>query len=73
MTEAASARGITLTSRSRPLTPQDLDTFDYILGMDHENIKAIHRAASHWATSHAVPADYKSRVRTQCLGAETCG
>ena len=62
MTDAARVRNITLTSRSRPLTPQDLADFDYIIGMDHENIAAIHRAATHWATSKAVTADYKSKV-----------
>ena len=62
MTEAARERSITLTSRSRPLTPQDLADFDYIIGMDHENIAAIHRAATHWATSKGVAADYKSKV-----------
>lgn len=34
MTEAAAKRGVKLTSRSRPLTPEDLQTFDYIVCMD---------------------------------------
>ena len=67
MTEAARARGITLTSRSRPLTPQDLADFDYIVGMDHENLAAIYRAAAHWASSKAVAADYKSKVPASCI------
>lgn len=62
MTDAARVRNITLTSRSRPVTPQDLADFDYIIGMDHENIAAIHRAATHWATSKGVAADYTSKV-----------
>ena len=64
MTDAARGRNITLTSRSRPLTPQDLADFDYIIGMDYENVAAIHRAASHWATSKGTAADYKSKVST---------
>ncbi len=31
-----------LTSRSRPLTPQDLTSFDYVIGMDASNLAAIH-------------------------------
>lgn len=42
-------RGVRLTSRSRPLTPADLNRFDYIIGMDPTNIRAILRAAGHWA------------------------
>ncbi|KAK9844116.1 hypothetical protein WJX81_004866 [Elliptochloris bilobata] len=63
MTVAARERGISLTSRSRPLTPQDLADFDHIIGMDHENIAAIHRAAAHWGASKTVAAEYKSKVR----------
>lgn len=33
MRDHALRRGITLTSRSRPLTPQDLTTFDFIVAM----------------------------------------
>jgi hypothetical protein len=63
MAEAARARGISLTSRSRPLAPRDLADFNYIIGMDHENIAAIHRAAAHWAASAAAPPDYRSKAR----------
>ena len=48
MTKVASNRGVRLTSLSRPLTPQDLDSFDVILGMDAANLAAIRRAAQHW-------------------------
>lgn len=48
MTQVASARGVVLTSRSRPLTPSDLSEFDVILGMDASNLAAIKRAAKYW-------------------------
>jgi protein-tyrosine-phosphatase len=48
MQSHAIRRGINLTSRSRPLTPADLSTFDLILGMDPKNIAAINRAADYW-------------------------
>ena len=41
MIAAAAKRGIQITSRSRPLVPQDLATFDHIVGMDFENIAAV--------------------------------
>lgn len=33
MRAAASNRGITITSRSRPLTPNDIDEFDLLICM----------------------------------------
>jgi len=48
MTRAASARNVFLTSRSRPLKPQDFDRFDFIVGMDEKNIQAIKTAMRHW-------------------------
>lgn len=41
MTQAASARGIRLTSKSRPLNPEDLTDYDYIIGMDAKNLDAM--------------------------------
>ena len=41
MTAAASKRGVILTSKSRPLRPEDLSTFDYIIGMDPKNLDAM--------------------------------
>lgn len=41
MTQAASRRGVKLTSKSRPLRPQDLSEFEYIVGMDPKNLKAM--------------------------------
>jgi protein-tyrosine phosphatase len=41
MARAAQKRGINLTSKSRPLRPDDLQRFDYIVGMDPMNLKAM--------------------------------
>lgn len=41
MTAAAKQRGVILTSKSRPLKPDDLERFDYIIGMDPKNLKAM--------------------------------
>ncbi len=37
----ASNRGYRLTHRSRPITKKDFDNFDFIIGMDNQNIKAL--------------------------------
>eukprot|EP00195_Chlamydomonas_chlamydogama_P002419 CAMPEP_0202922516 /NCGR_PEP_ID=MMETSP1392-20130828/77963_1 /ASSEMBLY_ACC=CAM_ASM_000868 /TAXON_ID=225041 /ORGANISM="Chlamydomonas chlamydogama, Strain SAG 11-48b" /LENGTH=203 /DNA_ID=CAMNT_0049616145 /DNA_START=285 /DNA_END=896 /DNA_ORIENTATION=+ len=75
MTATAKRRGVFLTSRSRPLSPLDLSRFDYIIGMDAKNMRAIQVAADYWlgrkASSPPVPSDYKSRVSlmtTYCRG-----
>ena len=41
MRQAAEQRQVFLTSRSRPLTPQDLSSFDYLIGMDAKNVADI--------------------------------
>eukprot|EP00892_Ulva_mutabilis_P011207 jgi/Ulvmu1/8459/UM043_0039.1 len=62
MTKAASARGVKLTSKSRPLRPADLEEFDYIVGMDPKNILAMKVASEHWkATGKAVPDEYEHK------------
>lgn len=38
MRQAASRRGITLTSTARQVKPDDLAHFDYIIAMDEENL-----------------------------------
>lgn len=48
MRSAASRRGIAVTSRSRPLTPRDLEQFDVVVAMDSANRAAISRAKEHW-------------------------
>lgn len=56
MTRVAAARGVRLTSRSRPLVPADLEEYDVILGMDAANLAAIRRAAGHWVAEGRVAA-----------------
>ncbi|CAM9938918.1 unnamed protein product, partial [Hapterophycus canaliculatus] len=43
-------RGLNLKAGggSRPLTPDDLDKFDVILGIDDSNVEAIMVAAEYW-------------------------
>ena len=48
MRSAASKRGIAVTSRSRPLSPRDLEEFDVVVAMDSANRAAIARAREHW-------------------------
>lgn len=64
MAAVASKRGIELTSLSRPLRPDDLVRFEYILAMDFSNKAAIEVAADHWANEGLpVPKDYRDKVR----------
>ncbi|KAG2483017.1 hypothetical protein HYH03_018097 [Edaphochlamys debaryana] len=66
MTVTARKRGVILTSRSRPLQPLDLSRFDYVIGMDPNNLKAIRTAADYWLVrpmgAGKVPTDYARRV-----------
>tara|TARA_B100000700_G_scaffold244327_1_gene272452 strand:+ start:55 stop:528 length:474 start_codon:yes stop_codon:yes gene_type:complete len=41
MREAAAARGVNLTSRSRQIAKNDLYEFDHILVMDKDNLQAV--------------------------------
>lgn len=43
MQQHASRRGYRLTSISRQITPNDFDTFDYIIAMDHDNLENMQR------------------------------
>lgn len=45
MRRHARARGYVLESISRPVVPQDFAHFDYIIGMDQENLRDLHRLA----------------------------
>ena len=45
MRDHAFRRGYKLTHRSRPVNPQDFQSFDLILGMDHSNIQSLRRLA----------------------------
>lgn len=67
MTAAAAKRGVKLTSRSRPLQPQDLRRFQYILAMDFANKAAIEEATNYWAgQSSEVSKDDLNRVSLMC-------
>ena len=67
MADAASKRGIELTSLSRPLRPEDLVRFDYILAMDFENKAAIELAVDHWAgEGFDIPKEYRDKVGDCC-------
>mmetsp|Transcript_760 Transcript_760/g.1831 ORF Transcript_760/g.1831 Transcript_760/m.1831 type:complete len:275 (+) Transcript_760:83-907(+) len=48
MTAVAKERGVTLTSRSRPLRQDDFKRFDYILGMEESNIRETRKGAAFW-------------------------
>eukprot|EP00898_Chlorokybus_atmophyticus_P006215 jgi/Chlat1/6595/Chrsp46S06101 len=64
MIKAAAQRDVDVLSLSRPLTPADLSTFDYIIAMDAKNKEAILEAAQYWkGQGNPVPSDYASRVR----------
>ena len=41
----ARAHGITLPSRARQITPEDLDHFDYVIAMDLENVRNLENMA----------------------------
>ncbi|KAG2431203.1 hypothetical protein HXX76_009731 [Chlamydomonas incerta] len=66
MTLTARKRGVLLTSRSRPLAPLDFGRFDYIVGMDAKNIRAIRTAADYWRVrpmgADTVPQSYGERL-----------
>ncbi|KAK9801402.1 hypothetical protein WJX73_006659 [Symbiochloris irregularis] len=66
MRETATTRGFDLTSRSRPLKPEDLTAFDYILGMDFDNMALMQIAADHWAATKDIPANYRNKVKLMC-------
>jgi len=46
MRSHASARGYTLLHRSRPVVKADFDRFDWIIGMDDQNIRGLKLLAS---------------------------
>lgn len=46
MRRHAESRGYCLIHRSRPVTKEDFEIFDYIIGMDSYNMKALSRMAT---------------------------
>ena len=79
MTEAASKRGVVLTSRSRPLEASDLATFDYLVGMDDSNLQVssprpldgLSNASTSFASSCAWVADCRQQLSGPSSGG--CG
>ncbi|QDZ25432.1 phosphotyrosine protein phosphatase [Chloropicon primus] len=59
MKQAASERGITITSTSRPLNEGDFGRFEYIVGMDESNLTAIRTAANAWGIPREGEGSYK--------------
>lgn len=63
MIDHAGRRGYHLTHRSRPVRPADFTAFDYIIGMDEDNMRALQRKAADAPHATAVflrMADYLS-------------
>ena len=50
MRQAASRRGFNLQSRARQVTANDLQTFDFVLAMDRENLTGIQSLAGELVT-----------------------
>jgi len=46
MQQHARKRGYDLSSTSRPVVPEDFEHFDYIIAMDHSNLRDLHNKAS---------------------------
>ena len=51
MRSHAARRGYRLTHRSRPVKEADFTRFDYIVGMDHDNMRQLQRRAASTSTS----------------------
>lgn len=62
MTSAAAARGVRLTSRSRPLRPSDVTDFDVIVCMDDENVRSVNIALSYWAEKGLISEEYTCMI-----------
>lgn len=51
MRSHAARRGYRLTHRSRPVREADFTRFDYIVGMDHDNMRQLQRRAAATAST----------------------
>ncbi|ETV83585.1 hypothetical protein H257_04283 [Aphanomyces astaci] len=72
MKKEAKKRGYHLTSRSRPLVPDDLRTFDHIICMDGNNVRAVMEAAKFWGPEFTALANTKvSKMTTYCVANTT--
>ena len=78
MKVAADSRGINIVSTSRPLKPEDVGRFDYIVGMDDSNLRELvtpsfiparapRNATCLWLTLHAPLTLPLSRSRSRSL------
>lgn len=63
MRAAASKRGIDITSRSRPLKAEDIESFDFLICMDGANKSAVMEAADYWGKTQT--AAKKIRLMTE--------
>ena len=65
----ARRRGYNITHRSRPLRESDFDHFDYIIGMDGQNIKRLHRLAPTAEAERKISlmSDYCVRQSADCV------
>ena len=63
MTAAASKRGVKLTSRSRPLRPDDLTEFGTICCMDDANVQAVRVAIDYWKSTGIIDEDTAAACR----------
>lgn len=57
MTAAAARRGVKLTSRSRPLRPEDWSRFRHVVCMDGDNVRAVQGAVQYWEGAGTLGAD----------------
>lgn len=69
MRSHAARRGYRLTHRSRPVREADFTRFDYIVGMDHDNMRQLQRrAAATASTAHLLlMADFLSHHNSSTI------
>ena len=77
MTAAAAKRGVKLTSRSRPLRPDDLTEYQTICCMDESNVRAVRTAVDYWVQTGMLDAERVQMCRvvkmTSFLSREMAG
>lgn len=57
----AKRRGVDINSKSRPLNPEDIGRFDYIIAMDAKNIAAMKVAIEYWKPNASIPKNYEKK------------
>lgn len=63
MTTTAAKRGVKLTSRSRPLRPDDLALFETICCMDEANVRAVRSAVEYWIQTGIIDTEQADACR----------